>query len=201
MNKYQNTIPRSDYLHDTMRVARDVLLGAYLCTDIDGEQCVGKITEIEVYMGDCDRASHAFPNKQTARNCVMFSIGGHAYMYLIYGMYPMFNIVVGAKDVPHAILIRALEPVHGVDVMKRRRGTNNLKNLASGPGKLAVAMGLNCKHYGLDLTTGKTVWLSPKTEDAEILAGKRIGIDYAGPDRNLPWRFVIKNNSFISKPV
>ena len=188
-------------MHDTMRVAREVLLGAYLCTDIGGGQCVGKITELEIYMGDIDRASHAWPNKQTERNRVMFGIGGHVYMYLIYGMYPMFNIVVGNAGVPHAILIRALEPVMGIDVMRRRRGTDNIKNLASGPGKLAVSMGLDRSHYGLDLTVRKTVWLSPRTEDIEVLSGPRIGIDYAGPDRDLPWRFVIKGNSFISKPV
>jgi len=201
MGNYQKIIPRRDYLRDTFDTATNVLLGAYLCTDIGGTFCAGKITELEVYLGDVDRASHAWPNKQTPRNRVMFGPGGFVYMYLIYGMYPMFNVVAGAEGVPHAVLVRALEPVLGLEAMKQRRGTDKLQNLTSGPGKLAVAMGLSLEHYGLDLTAGKTVWLSPKTETIEVLAGKRIGIDYAGPDRDLPWRFVIKGNSFVSKPI
>jgi len=201
MGNYQKIIPRRDYLRDTFDTATNVLLGAYLCTDIGGNFCTGKITELEVYLGDVDRASHAWPNKQTPRNHIMFGPGGFVYMYLIYGMYPMFNVVAGVEGVPHAVLVRALEPLLGIEAMKQRRGTDKLQNLASGPGKLAVAMGLSLEHYALDLTAGKTVWLSPRTETIEVLAGKRIGIDYAGADRDLPWRFVIKGNSFVSKPI
>ncbi|MCL2602028.1 MAG: DNA-3-methyladenine glycosylase [Treponema sp.] len=198
---HEVVLPRAEYLHDTHFAATNTLLGAYLCTDIGGSLCVGKITELEIYLGDVDRASHAWQNKETPRNRVMFGPGGFVYMYLIYGIYPMFNIVTGAEGVPHAVLVRSLEPVLGIDAMKVRRGINNPRNLANGPGKLCIAMGLTLEQYGLDLTAGKTVWLSPKTEPIEPLAGKRIGIDYAGADRDLPWRFVIKGNPFISKPV
>ena len=201
MKEYSNPIPRADYLKDTFHVAKDVLLGAYLCTENDGHFCCGRIVELEVYMGDLDRACHAYPNKKTKRNEIMFGVGGHAYMYLIYGMYPMFNIVVGDAGTPHAILIRALEPIAGIDVMKQRRGTDNIKMLANGPGKLTVAMGLNQKNYGADLTRRKTVWLCHGNEKIEIIADKRIGIDYAGPDRELPWRFMIKNNPYVSRKV
>jgi len=201
MKKFYHPLLRSDYLHDTFHVARDVLLGAYLCTNIDGHFCVGKITELEVYMGDIDRASHAWPNKKTDRNKIMFGIGGHAYMYFIYGMYSMFNIVVGPQDRPHAILVRALEPIVGTDIMKQRRGREDIKNLANGPGKLTVAMGLTRAHYGADLTASKHVWISPRTEKPKVAAGTRIGIDYAGPDKDLPWRFIIKDNPHISRKV
>jgi DNA-3-methyladenine glycosylase len=201
MEKYSLHIPRADYMRDTLAVARDVLLGSYLCTNIGGHFCCGKITELEAYMGDIDRASHAYPNKKTPRNSVMFGVGGHVYMYLIYGIYPMFNIVVGARGTPHAILVRSLEPVEGIETMKRRRAMNDIKNLANGPGKLTVAMGLNCKHYGADLTESDTVWLSPKTGIVAARSGKRVGIDYAGADKDLPWRFVIKGNPHISKQI
>ena len=198
---FRETIPRCEYLRDTLFAVANVLLGAYLCTDIGGALCVGKITEAEAYLGDVDRASHAWQNKLTPRNRVMFGAGGFVYMYLIYGLHPMFNIVMGAEGVPHAVLVRALEPVFGLDAMRARRGVDNWRCLANGPGKLCAAMGLSLAHYGHDLTAGKAVWLSPRVEPIEAVAGKRIGIDYAGIDRDLPWRFAVKGSPFVSKPI
>lgn len=201
MKKYTKHLKRSAYMGDPLDVARDVLLGAYLCTNINGHFCCGKITEVEAYNGDMDRACHAWPNKKTDRDQVMFEQGGLVYMYFIYGRYSLFNVVVGKKCVPHAILVRALEPIEGIDIMKRRRKIDNIKQLCNGPGKLSIAMGLRIKDYGTDLTTSDRIWISPKTESVKVLAGKRIGVDYAGPDKDLPWRFVIAGNPYISKPI
>ena len=197
-----NTIPYSEYVRDAFEVARDVLLGATLYSDIGGEICGGKIVELELYMGDRDRASHAWPNKKTLRNAVMFGPGGYAYVYFVYGMHNMFNVVIGDAGQPFAILIRALEPTAGVEEMKRRRKMDDVRNLCNGPAKLAQALGISRKHNGHDLTRGDKIWIEPRVGPApKIATGVRIGIDYAGEDAALPWRFIIAGNKFISKYV
>ncbi|MDR1207009.1 MAG: DNA-3-methyladenine glycosylase [Rickettsiales bacterium] len=197
-----DTISFSKYTGDAFNVAQNVLLGATLCSDIDGRICSGKIVELELYMGDRDRASHAWPNKKTPRNAVMFGPGGHAYVYFVYGMHNMFNVVIGEENQPHAVLIRALEPIDGIDVMQTRRGMDNIQNLCNGPAKLAAALGITVRHNGCDLTREDKIWLTPGTSAPKRIAtGKRIGIDYAGADADLPWRFVIAGNKFISKPI
>ena len=194
-------IPLSEYLRPPFAVVRDILLGATLCTRIGGKFCSGKIVELEMYMGDCDRACHAYPNKKTPRNCVMFGPGGHAYVYFVYGMHNMFNVVIGPSGTANAILIRALEPIDGIETMTRRCGKVAPKNLCSGPAKLTVAMGITTKHNGLDLTRGDKIWIESRTgSKPKIQAGPRIGVDYAGADADIPWRFIIKDNPFVSCP-
>jgi len=204
-----DTIPFSEYLRDPFEIARDVLLGATLHSRIGGKLCAGKIVELELYMGDCDRACHAYPSRKTPRNAVMFGPGGHAYVYFVYGLHNMFNVVICGADCPNAILIRALEPVAGLDIMAERRGLNlgpsktmDVRALCSGPAKLTAALGIDMGHNGLDLTSGKKIWISPRDGPApKIVCGPRIGVDYAGTDAALPWRFAIKDNRFISKQI
>jgi len=201
-------IPSSEYLGDAFSLAKS-LLGATLITNIGGKVCGGKIVELEVYIGADDRACHAYPNKKTPRNAVMFGPGGRAYVYFVYGMHHMFNIVVGDTGTANAILIRAIEPTIGIDVMMPRRrvappqrNSKIIRNLCNGPAKLTMALGITCKHNGYDLTRGDKIWIEPRTGAApRIVAGKRIGVDYAGPDAAHPWRFVIADSQFISKKI
>ncbi len=191
---------KKDYMLDPFKVATDILLGAYLCTNVDNKLCVGKITEVEVYIGCEDKACHAYKNK-TPRNSIMFEEGGVSYVYFVYGMYNMFNIVTNEKDVANAILVRSVEPVDGIDIMMQRRGLKNIKNLTTGPGKLCQAFGIDGKLHGADLINSNEIWICPKDNDYEVLSGKRIGIDYAEEYKDMPWRFVIKDNKFISKKI
>ena len=198
----KTSIPVSEYLLDPFVIARDVLLGATLYSYIDGKLTGGKIVELELYLGDCDRACHAYPNKKTSRNSVMFDIGGRAYIYFVYGMHNMFNVVISDIGQANAILIRALEPVIGIEIMQERRKINKLEQLCNGPAKLTKALGITTKFNGIDLTNNKNIWIEPRKEKTlNIITGKRIGIDYAGPDADLPWRFAIKDNKFISKKI
>lgn len=192
-------IPKSEFLKDPFVVAREVLLGATLSSRIGGKTVGGRIVELELYMGDCDRACHAFRGK-TARNAVMFGPGGHAYVYFVYGMHNMFNVVIGERGAPNAILIRALEPLAGIDVMRARRGSVGIRSLCNGPAKLTAALGITTKHNGIDLG-GDKIWIEPADAPIEVIAGPRIGIDYAGPDAALPWRFAIKGSEFVSRPI
>jgi len=171
-------------------------------------------------MGDRDRACHAYPNKKTPRNAVMFGPGGRAYVYFVYGMHNMFNVVIGGAGTANAILIRALEPIAGIDVMIKRRGlkittpsagkagchpfaeAKGIRMLCNGPAKLTQALGITTAHNGADLIRGGKIWLEPRAGPApKIAAGARIGVDYAGPDAKLPWRFLIADSPFISKPI
>jgi DNA-3-methyladenine glycosylase len=194
-------ISLTDYHLDPFAVAQDVLLGAFLCSRIDGNLCRGKIVELELYMGDSDRACHAYPHKKTARNSIMFARGGHAYVYFVYGMHNMFNLVISGENCPNAILIRAVEPIDGINTMRARRGILDVRNLTNGPGKLAAAMGIDTSLNGTDLTTGNLIWLEQRDSRPEIAVGTRIGVGYAGADATLPWRFVIKGNPFVSRIV
>lgn len=172
---------------DVVALSRE-LLGKELHTSIDGEHTAGIIIETEAYAGPEDRASHAYNNHRTARTEVMFGEGGRAYVYLCYGIHPLFNIVTHSEGIPHAILIRALHPTLGLETMKRRRKGST--NLCSGPGTLSQAMGITLKMNGTPLD-GPTIWVEEgvPVEKKAIEALPRVGIDYAGPDALLPWRF------------
>lgn len=155
---------------------------------------------MEVYIGSCDRACHAYPNKLTPRTATMFRAGGCAYVFFVYGMYNQFNVVVSSEGTANAILIRSLEPVAGIETMQARRKVSELRNLTTGPGKLCQALGITRKeHDGVDLC-GNLLWLSPAEHPYPSKALKRVGIDYAGADKDNLWRFVIKDNPFVSKP-
>lgn len=183
-------------------VAR-ALLGKVLVTESDGVRTSGRIVEVEAYNGVVDRASHAFAGRRTARTEVMFGAGGTAYIYLIYGIHHLFNVVTNRKDVPHAVLVRALEPLEGIPVMLRRMGRERLDHtLTRGPGNVSRALGLRTLHTGLSLLSG-AVWIGDdgfRPRRVEIGASPRIGVDYAGADAALRYRFFLKDNAYVSGP-
>lgn len=194
--------PRDFYLQDTFDVAKK-LLGSYLYSSIEGELTGGMITETEVYLGGIDKASHSFNYRRTKRTEIQFDVGGHAYIFIVYGMYPQLCVVTGPKDVSDVVLLRSLEPVVGIDIMKKRRNSEKLESLTNGPGKLCIALGIKKDHYGEDLC-GNRIWVSPpekELDSTEIISTKRIGIDYAEEYADKLWRFYIKDNKHISRSV
>ena len=172
-------------------------LGKVLLTQIDGHITSGIITETEAYAGINDRASHAWGGRRSKRTAPMYMAGGVAYVYLIYGMYSLFNIVTGPPGIPHAVLVRAIRPLEGIDIMRRRRNRPKGKGLADGPGKLAMAMGICCADSGIPLF-GNRIWIEDRgilPGAADIISGPRIGVDYAGEDALLPYRFICNPGS------
>lgn len=187
---------------DVVALAKD-MLGKVLYTCIDGEITAGIIVETEAYFGIKDKASHAYGGRRTNRTETMYSEGGVSYVYLCYGMHHLFNVVTSVKDDPHAVLIRALTPLIGIEIMEARRNmpaTNAA--ISSGPGSAAKALGIDRTFNAKDLT-GNEVWLEDhgiKYQDHEIIAAPRVGIAYAQEHAVLPWRFFVKGNKYISKP-
>jgi DNA-3-methyladenine glycosylase len=194
-------VPRQFYTRDeTLKVARDLLGKILVVPTESGERVSGMIVETEAYLGAIDKAAHSYGNRRTPRTEMMFAEGGTVYIFFIYGMYFQFNIVAGAVDSPHAVLIRAVAPVEGIEIMRERRGQMKDANLTSGPGKLCIAFGIDKTFNGENLL-GERVWLEdgePFT-DAQIASGKRIGIDYAQEFAEKPWRFWVKDNLFVSR--
>jgi DNA-3-methyladenine glycosylase len=187
--------------NDVTRIARD-LLGKALYTRINGKLTAGLIVETEAYSWR-ERGCHAWGNRRTSRNEVMFGRGGYAYVYLCYGMHNLFNVVTNGEGRADAVLIRALEPVEGIPVMQRRVGAEKTERITSGPGKLTRALAIDRNLNGIPLNS-KRVWLEDigkKVSTREVQAGPRIGIDYAGQDALLPWRFTMKGNPWVSKRV
>ena len=194
-------IPQEFYLQDDVVAIARQLLGKTLVTRVDGKITAGTITETEAYCGATDKACHAYPNKKTARTQVMFGKGGHSYVYLCYGIHNLFNIVTNVGGYADAVLIRAVEPVAGEKYMLERKNYMAVKPaLTTGPGSLSKAFGITTEHYGLPLW-GDTIWLedAPDLPAAAIHSTTRIGVDYAGEDALLPWRFYMKNSQFVSK--
>lgn len=190
---------RAFYEGETLDIAKN-LLGKYIIHQTDEGEVGGKIVEVEAYVGLKDAASHAYKNKYTNRTKVMFGPGGYAYVYLIYGMYYCMNIVTNKESYPEAVLIRALEPIMGIDLMKERRKTDNLLNLCSGPGKLCLAMGISKNQNGNDLCGDNLYLVSGETISLDdIVKTPRINIDYAKEARDYLWRFIIKDNPYVSK--
>lgn len=186
--------------NDTLSIARDLLGKLIVVPDEDGKRVSGMIVETEAYLGVIDRAAHSYGGRRTPRNEVMYGMAGHVYVFFVYGMYYQFNVVCGPVDTPHAILIRGVEPVEGIEIMRERRGVMKGRNLTSGPGKLCIAMAIDKSLNGEDLL-GTRVWLEDHRSfsNDDIAVGKRIGIDYAGEDAEKPWRFWVKGNEFVSK--
>ena len=185
---------------DVLKIAKE-LLGKVLVTRWNGILTSGRIVEVEAYNGIIDKASHAFGGRRTNRNEIMYADGGVAYVYLCYGIHHLFNVVTNNRETPHAILIRAAEPVNGMDEMLKRTGKKKLDNtLTKGPGNLSKALGLFTFHSGCSLQS-KELFIA---EDGfvygkkEIRASPRIGVDYAGNHALLAYRFYIKGNSFVS---
>ncbi len=196
-NKLPNSLFRGS---NVVKIAKK-LLGSHLFTNFNDELTSGIIVEVEAYCGATDKACHAYPDKVTPRTKIMYESGGVAYVYLVYGMHHLFNIVTNAGGSADAVLIRAIEPIAGVAVMQKRRNTNqNNKLLTGGPARLTQALGINVSHNKSDLQ-GEHIWLTEGKHytDNEIITSTRIGVEYAGDDALLPWRFHIKDNKYVSK--
>jgi DNA-3-methyladenine glycosylase len=196
----KNKIDKSFYTRDNVvRIARN-LLGKVLCTRVNGEVTKGMIVESEAYSYK-ERACHAYKNRRTKRTSVMFEEGGLSYVYLIYGIHNLFNIVTNKNGVAEAVLIRAVQPLEGISTMLRRRGLDEVsKRITAGPGVLSNALGINLKLNGKSLL-GNIVWIENsdfKSMEKDIVATKRIGVSYAKEDSNLPWRFYLKDNPWVS---
>ena len=165
---------RRFFLRDnTIEIARDLLGKLLVVPDEYGNPVSGMIVETEAYLGTTDRAAHSFGGRRTARNEVMYGGGGYAYVFFVYGMYYQANVVCGAVDVPHAILVRAIEPVEGIEIMRKRRGKIIEKNLTSGPGKLCIALGINRSHNGINLTGDKMVLEDYRLYDQPEIRGRK----------------------------
>jgi DNA-3-methyladenine glycosylase len=185
---------------DTLLIARELLGKTLVVPSETGERVAGKIVETEAYLGAIDKAAHSFGNRRTARNEITYAEGGKVYVFFIYGMYFQLNFVTNKVDQPHVVLIRAVEPTEGIEIMRRRRGAMKDENLTSGPGKLCIAFGIDKKLNGEDLL-GDKIWLeaAENMSNSEIAESKRIGIDYAEEFAEKLWRFDVKGNKFISR--
>lgn len=192
--------------NNVLQIAKD-LLGKILITKWNGpdgyrDETSGRIVEVEAYNGVMDKASHAAGGKRTKRNEIMYGQGGMSYVYLCYGIHHLFNVVTNKPGTPHAILIRALEPIKGIDLMLERTGKKKLDNtLTRGPGNVSKALGISFKvHSGLSLQSKEFFFAEDDflLNRKDILSSPRIGVDYAGEDAMLPYRFFIKGNPFVS---
>ena len=196
-------LPHEFYQGDDVVAISRGLIGKYLFTCIDGAFTGGYIVETEAYNGIVDRASHAFGNRLTPRTKTMFEQGGIAYVYLCYGIHEMFNVVTSVQGQPHAILIRAINPTDGLDIMQFRRNMPVLKpTITSGPGSVAKALGISRSVNAVSLL-GNEIWIEDRGlafTDNQIAAVPRVGVDYAGEDALLPYRFYLKENKYVSKP-
>jgi DNA-3-methyladenine glycosylase len=195
---------------DVVKISRQ-LLGKFIFTDLplesdpekrsDSVRTGGIIVETEAYAGPIDRASHAFANRRTRRTEIMFKPGGVAYVYLCYGIHALFNVITNIEDVPHAVLIRAVQPTEGLEHMLLRRGLGAAApRLTAGPGALTQALGISTRDNGIDLTGGRICIedQKPRIATRDIIASPRVGIGYAGPDVDKPWRFRIRGNPWTS---
>lgn len=207
-------LSRAFYERDGLTVSKE-LLGKVLVHHGPSGRTAGRIVEVEAYMGPGDAAAHTYKNLLSQRTAVIHGPGGFAYVYLIYGMYNCFNVVANVAGKPEALLVRALEPIEGINLMAARRYKKPekpfadesekakiklQKGLCSGPGKLCQAMSIGKEENGADLC-GDILYLldAPPVPEAEIIACPRINIDYAGEAIHYPWRFLIKDNPYISK--
>ncbi len=194
-------LPLSFYQRkDVVQIARE-LLGKIIVTKFDGEITSGRIVETEAYVGIVDKASHSFGGRRTARNDHMYAAAGIAYVYICYGMHQMFNIVTNDKDVPDAILVRAVEPIKGIDIMLRRTGKSKHDyTLTRGPGNVGKALGIFKHHSGLILNKKELSVYSDnfRLTENEIGISARVGVESAAPDNLLPYRFYVKGNKYVS---
>lgn len=194
----------SFYNRSNVLEVAQALIGRILVTNFDHRLTAARIVETEAYNGVVDKASHAYNNRRTARTEVMYGRPATAYVYLCYGIHHLFNVVTNAKDIPHAVLIRGAEPLHGFETMLERTGKLQVDHtLTKGPGNVSKALGLNTKHTGLSLL-GKQVFILDDGFDAHKMAiatSVRIGVDYAAEDALLPYRFFVKGNAFVSGKI
>ena len=194
-------LPLSFYRRDNvLQIARE-LIGKILVTQWNGITTSGRIVECEAYAGVMDKASHAYGGRRTNRNEIMYGEGGYAYVYLCYGIHHLFNVVTHTKDIPHAILLRSLEPLKGIPEMLKRTGKEKADyTLTRGPGNMSKALGILTSQSGM-LLNGKELFLADDGFNyaaKDIAASPRIGVDYAGEDALLPYRFYVKGNAYVS---
>lgn len=185
---------------NVVTIARE-LLGKVLVTNFDGQFTSGRIVETEAYNGTIDRAAHSWNGRRTQRTEVMYREGGVAYVYLCYGLHQMFNVVTGKQDTPTAVLIRALEPLEGIDIMLLRRKKTKLDfTLTRGPGSVGQAMGIHVKYTGMSLQSDELYIATNnyKLSKKDIIASPRIGVDYAGEHAGLMYRFYVKGSKNVS---
>lgn len=189
------------FMDDAIEVAKK-LLGKILVHETPEGTTKCRIVETEAYMGVLDKGSHAYSGKVTPRTATLYEQGGVAYVYLIYGMYHCMNVVVNVKGLAQGVLIRALEPLEGIELMKKRRKMDKIKNLCNGPGKLCIAMDITKKENGVNLMSS-SLFLEEdeKKEPFEIVSAKRINIDYAEEAKDFLWRFYIKDTPYVSVKV
>lgn len=201
MKKY-NRLSKEFYKQDGITLSKD-LLGKILVREIDGEKVLCRIVETEAYVGPEDKGCHAYGNRKTERTKTMFQEGGVAYIYIIYGMYNCLNVVATEEGKPEAVLIRAVEPLNNIEVLKKYRNikSNKIQDLTNGPGKLCKALNIDRSLNGYDLIDGNELYVVElECEDNfEIVETTRINIDYAEEYKDKLWRFYIENNKFISK--
>ena len=187
------------YIKDGIGLAKD-LLGKVLVKRQGDHILKGRIVETEAYLGPEDRASHAWNGKKTKRTRIMYKSGGTTYVYLIYGMYHCFNVVAYVKGIPHAVLIRAVEPIEGIEIMRENRKRCEGYSLSNGPGKLCGALGITKKEDDRDLTTDCDIWIEDDGYLPErISQSRRIGVDYAMEYKEKLWRYYIEGNPWVSK--
>lgn len=190
------------YLQEDVLKLSQELLGKVLFTRIDGKLTGGMIVETEAYKAPEDKASHAYNYRRTERTEAFYKEGGLAYVYMCYGIHHLFNIITNKAEVPHAILIRGIEPLEGIEVMQERRGMTKVNpSLTAGPGALSKALGISREHNLLDLT-GKTIWLEDHgriIKDKDIVKSPRVGVAYAEEYALKPWRFRVEDNPWTSK--
>lgn len=196
-----NKLDRSFYTRtDVVKIAKE-LIGKIICTQFDGAFTAARIVETEAYAGIHDRASHARGGLRSQRTEIMYAIGGTAYVYLCYGIHHLFNVVTNVQDVPHAVLIRAAEPITGIEHMLLRTGKKKADHtLTRGPGNVSKALGIFTYHTGADLS-GNDVYIASDNYTItakDIVTTARIGVDYAGTDALLPYRFLLKGNPYVS---
>lgn len=200
-----NTLSREFYNRDSIIVAKE-LLGKILVHETGGHKLVSKIVETEAYMGTIDKAAHSYGGKRTKRVEVMYGQPGYSYVYLIYGMYNCLNIVSSEEGIPHAVLIRGVEPIEGIDIMAKNRfdkaykllTKSQKKGLTNGPGKLCMALDIDRSHNGIDMCGEKLYVKDGDNEEFDVVSAKRVGIDYAEEAKDFLWRFYIKDNEYVS---
>jgi len=194
-----SALPDSFFKRSNVTLIAKQLLGKKLFTNVLGNKSGGIIVETEAY-SFLERGCHAYNNKMTNRNKVMFETGGVAYVYLCYGIHNLFNVVTNKQGMADAVLVRALQPIEGEEWMLSRMKTKSAKRITSGPGKLTKALGIDRSFDGKYLNSAE-VWIEDgmKVSSRQVVSSARIGIDYAGEDALLPWRFSIKDNPWVSK--
>ena len=191
----------SFYQRENVLTIAKELLGKILVTNWEGIITSGRIVETEAYAGEVDNASHARGGRRTARTEIMYAEGGHAYVYLCYGIHHLFNVVTNFKHIPHAILIRAVEPLEGIDKMLERTGKDKLDHtLTRGPGNVSKALGIYTHHTGISLLSDHLFIAGDgkKYSRKEIGISPRIGVDYAGAHALWDYRFYVKDNPYVS---